>query len=101
MLDLWQQSCLSFLLGLTVSGLYFGGLWLNVQHIVQAKHPRRSLLIGQLLRAGFLFGVFLGLLRQVPFSHPLVAFFSLGFGCLVMRNYLVLKLGRISKRISY
>lgn len=99
--DLAQQSFSSFLLGLVVSSLYFGGLWLNIQHIAQAKNPQRSLFLGQLLRAGFLLGVFLGLLRQVPFSHSPVTFLSLSFGFLVMRNYLIFKLGLNPKRTSY
>lgn len=78
-----------FLLGMLLSALYFGELWLNVRSLLHAPRPHQRLLRGLLLRTSLILGLFYLLLYHWSSNIDLLSL-CLGIcGFLSLRNLLI------------
>ncbi len=84
------RTLLGFALGMTVSAMYFGALWLTVRGIPGARHPGTLVLTSYVARLTAVGMGFYGVLR-IGGARALVAAL-LGF--LIVRQLLVFRIGR-------
>lgn len=64
---------ISFVLGLVLSGLYFGTLWLSLRRLVNCQRPELFLLLSLLFRMVFLLSSFYLILHVAHWQHLLAA----------------------------
>ena len=75
----------AFILGMVLSGIYFGALWLTVRHLVQQKYPGAVLLLSLTLRLALLLSVFYLIVDGGHWQRLLVAV----IGFIAVRSVLI------------
>ncbi len=80
----------SFALGALAGTLYFGGLWLTLRRIGEAKRPQLRLALSFILRMSLLLALFYSLTGQGA-----IAMFAAMAGLLIARQLWLLGKGRI------
>jgi F1F0 ATPase subunit 2 len=84
---IWEYAP-AFIGGLVTGGLYFGGLWLTVRHVVHARRPALMLWTSFLVRASIALAAF-----YVVMGGNWLRLAACMAGFLIMRQVLTWRLG--------